>query len=741
MASNVKNTGAAGELYIEANVIGIEPWNNRSLISYAFYLRERVSSPTTWSGGGISASTTTPSFGLWSGTFGFDWRPSGLQNTLIASGTYWQGHNAEGYGSTIVAGTIGATNTSGAGGPTSVDVFLDLGKFTVVPGQPTNFTVTYVSDTQAKLDWAQSSASNGQPTANRIESRVNGGDWTEVVTIAPTTSATVATAANRKTEYRIAAGNSAGWTGWTYSAASYTTPAAPTNGAAAKNASNDIIVTFTPNVAYAEHTHEVWHGVVAGGVTTWDATALTTLAAGVASYTHTAPNSAQVHVYRIRSKAGTLVSDWNVTNSVQLLAPPNKPTLPALAQFADKASALTISWQHNTVDTTPQKAYEFSYSTNGGTTWSTTGKVTSAVSSRTIAASTYAANTTLTMRVRTWGSATTGGSDGTGASDWSDIKAVTFKTIPVATITSPANGSTVNDATLRVTLGFSQAEAATFVKAQLELLQGATLLETKESTILVGITMSTPVQNGVSYTIRARVQDSNGLWSAWKSNTFNVTYLPPVPPVVAVTYLEAKGYGQIDITVPAPGAGQSAIATLTVTRTINGVTETLVQDYAAAPSLTFLDTIPTIHGTNTYTITAKSALGAQVVIVRDMVTTECRRAFLSKGAGFNNVVVFGGNLSVTDALGVASDTVQAAGRKKPIGLYGVETSMVLKVKSFIFSREGYSTIPELREFLLVPGRTCYRDSSGRRVFGAVAGQVAYKKTDRGDLSFTMTETS
>jgi hypothetical protein len=40
----------------------------------------------------------------------------------------------------------------------------------------------------------------------------------------------------------------------------------------------------------------------------------------------------------------------------------------------------------------------------------------------------------------------------------------------------------------------------------------------------------------------------------------------------------------------------------------------------------------------------------------------------------------------------------------------------------------------------MPGRACYRDSSGRRVFGAVTGSVSYDKPyGRGDLSFTLVE--
>jgi hypothetical protein len=355
--------------------------------------------------------------------------------------------------------------------------------------------------------------------------------------------------------------------------------------------------------------------------------------------------------------------------------------------------------------------------------------------------SAYAVNDVVSVQLRTWGSATTGGSDGTGGSPWSDLVTFRLKTLPVATITEPADGSTLNDATLRVTTGFSQAEGATFVKEELQLLQGIDVLETMSSTISVGVTMNTLVQNGESYTIQARVQDSNGLWSNWASNDFSVEYLAPVPAGIQVTFLPDTGFGQIDLTIPAPVAGQSEASTVAITRNISGVEEIIVSNYPVPSddyALTFLDTTPVVNGTNTYTVTTTSDLGAQSTSTADLVTSECRRAYLSKGSGFASVVVFGGNLSVKETLGVASDTVEAAGRTKPIGLYGTETSVQLKVESFVYTGFG-SSMDQLRALLLAPGQACYRDASGRRVFGAVKGGVSYKKADRGDLSFTLTE--
>lgn len=740
------NTGTSSVLRLEVAEASYDRNANTSVVAYNLWLLERGGSNQAWNGGspGVPYEVSWHNVESWaSGTFGFDFRPGGFQNVLIVSSSRTVGHAADGSRGLTIRGYIGYTGSSTAGGPTDVYQDLWLTQLTLQAVAPSNVTATRVSDTQVDLTWTNGNGDPRRPTVlNAIQKRVNGGEWVTVASMNATTAASVAVAANEKSEFRLMAYNDQGWVGYGYPPNPvYTTPAAPSNVTATKDAALDITIAFAENVGYEEYVHQIQHGVDVGGVITWDAGNLAQLASGVLSYKHVAPNAGQRHVYRVRAAVGALNSAWVQSPVVQLLTAPSKPTIPAQPAFANRAAVFRLPWVHNPIDSTPQTKFQVRRSTDGGTTWTTGAKTTSTNQYFDFAANTFAANATVQFQVRTKGAYDSGSDGDASYSPWSDAAVVTFKSLPTATVPVPANGSTINESTIRANVGFAQAEGATFVKAQLELLQGATLLETLESAIQVGITFSTPAQNGLSYTVRARVQDSNGLWSAWASTTFNVTYLAPVPAVATTGYLPDTGYGQINLTIAAPGGGQAAAATVTIDRTINGVTENLVTNYPASSVMTFLDTTPTIHGTNTYTITTRSALGAQSTTTVDLVTTECRRAYLSKGAGFNNVVVFGANLEVSEALGVASDTIQAAGRTKPIGLYGVETTVQLKVKSFIFEREGFSTIDQIRSILLVPGKACYRDSSGRRIFGSVKGGVSYKKSTRGDLSFTLTETS
>jgi hypothetical protein len=732
------NTGSSGLIRVDVSNSGGDVGNNRSLVSWAFYLIERAVNNSTF--GSATASVDWIGQGqLWSGSFSFDWRGAGQQVTTIAAGNFAINHNPDGTGSVTIGGNMNATGTGGAGGPASVAQGINLTKLSSAPGTPTGVAAARVTDTQINLTWAQSSPSNGQPDSNQIDRSVNGGAFERILDIAATNSASISAAANQKLIYRVSAWN--GYVGSSGTSAPstpiYTTPAAPSNVVSTKSANLDIWTQFVSNVAYSEHEHEIWHGVVGVG---WDAAPLATLPAGTLGYNHVAPSASQVHVYMVRSKAAGLYSTYTEGNSVQLLVAPNKPTVPAMPAVADKTQAVQYSWIHNSVDTSPQRKYEMSLSSDGGVSWSSQGVITTPTALYTLPGNTFPANTNLQSRVRTWGSATTGGAEGTGASPWSDTRTLTFKTVPTATVTVPANGSVLNDSTVRVTVGFAQPEGAIFVQAIVQLYQGATLLYEGASSIQSGITIPRTLANGQNYTVQARVQDSNGLWSAWGTSTFSVTYLQPVPAGVTVSYLPETGFGQLNLTIPAPGAGQSAATKVTITRKINGVEEVVVRDYPTTAAMTFLDTTPTIHGTNLYTVTTTSALGSQVSTTATLVTAELRRAFLSKGPGFDVVGVFGANLSVDESLSVASDTVEAAGRTKPIGLYGVETSVKLKVSSFLYEGFG-SDVDKMRSVLLVPGKACYRDASGRRVFGTAEGSVSYKRVPRGDLSFTIVETS
>lgn len=740
------NTGSNAILRVNAWLAGGSDAGNYSDVGWELWLIERTAGTFGYNGGNppIPANVSVNGGQVWSGGFGFDFRPGGQQSVLIAAGSTRVWHNADGSSpGCTVTGYMGATGTSTAGGPASVAQGVDLPTRKVTPGTPTGVTATRVSDSQISLSWSQSSASNGQPVSNQVYRSINGGPYEKILDVAATNSLTVAASANQKLRYRVQAWNAAGFSGLSAeSAPVYTTPGAPSGVGAFKDTSLNIDVSFTENVDYAEYEHEVWHGTVAGGVTTWDGAPAVTLATGVLSWEHVAPNPAQVHKYRVRAKAGTLLSTYAESPAVQLLAAPNAPGLAELAPYSDKAAVLQIPWTHNPVDSTAQTAYEVEYSTNGGSSWSSTGKVASTVQSRTFPASTWAADVTVQFRVRTWGQANTGGSDGTGASPWSAVRSTTFKTRPSASIVSPANSSVVTQSTVTVVLGFSQLEGATFVDATITLLEGGNPLEVLPTSNLAGTLLATRVQNGGTYTVEAVVRDSNGLSSTAASSTFTVDYLDPVPAQVVTTYLEDSGFVQLGLVIPAPSGSEAAAVLVKIERTINGSTETVLEPYPVSTPMTILDTTPTVNGTNAYVVTTISADGSELGVPVDVVTAEGKRAFLSKGPGFAEVVSFGYSMRLQADPRVDQRLVKAAGRSRPIGLYGTAGDLVVSGSALLYPDGGLGSTPDaIERLLLMPGRACYRDPSGRRVFGQVEGSVSRDNAAISGLTFSIAETS
>lgn len=738
MATWTQGTGTGGQLQLNVVEESADAGSNTSQVHVSALIYTPAGSfhsnadLTVSLTGGISWST-----GSWSFTSAGGWH-------TLYDGVVTVGHNADGTGSFGVTFTLNsATSTSGVGGPAAVGGTIGLTTLTVLPGVPTGVTAVRASDAQMNLSWTNHYPSNGVPTTTALAQSVNGAALQQVITTGNVSSAALATVPNRKTSYAVQQANGAGASGWSaLSAPVWTTPAAPTSCAASKQPDGSVLVSWANNVAYAEYGTEVWHGVVAGGVTTWDAAPLATAASGATSYSHTGPSLTEIHVYQVRAvttSGAALYSTYAASNSVQLAAPPNAPTVATLPQYADKTKALAVNWTHNPVDSTAQTAYELSRSTDGGTTWTTTGKTASAAASFTVAGSTYSANAAVMFRVRTWGQANAGGSDGTGASPWSVPQTVTFKTAPTLTITSPTSGTGLAQAHTSVDLAFTQAEGATFVSGTVTLLQGATILETVNTSTAAGIPLATRLNDGGTYTLDATVTDSNGLTASAAPVTFAVNYADPSPATVTATYVPESGVAQLALAFPPPTGSQVEAATFTITRTINGQTEMVVNRQAIAGALTMIDTTPTINGTNTYSVTTYSADGAaSIPVTTDMVTAEGRWAFLSTGDGFATIVKFYGNLSVASAPSRDAALVVAAGRSRPIALFGESATLDVSATATVLADEG-STYEDIETFLLTARRVCFRDPTGRRVLGAASGSLANRTPYAADLSLKVSE--
>lgn len=620
---------------------------------------------------------------------------------------------------------------------------LTLPTLTVAPGTPTGVALARNSDTLVTLSWTNTGASNGQATQNLVQKRVNGGAWTTVAEISAAGSLSFAVSANQRVEARVRASNSAGNSSYATSGAVYTSPAAPTAVTATKTGS-DIVVAWTPHVAFTQHTHVVEHSSSDDGGSTWSAySALTSsVAAGTSSYTHTSPNAAHLHRYRVRARnaaSPNLTSSYASSNTVQLLAAPAKPTIPTVAPYQDKAADFVFAWVHNPIDTTAQTKYQVRHSLDGGDTWTTGSKTASTAPEHTFAGSTFSADDEVTIQVRTKGDYDSGGDGDASYSPWSDPVSVTFKTRPVATIETPADESTWEQAALTVDLGFTSAESGSFVNGTIKLYLDAVLVEELSTTSLDSTVLATRVADGETYTLKATVLDSWGLLSDEVEAEFEVDYTEPVAAGVTIVYHPDSGVAQINLTIPEPGAGEEEAVAVTITRTIGDATETVADEYpVAGAELTILDTTPTIHGENTYTVTTLSADGAAVSVEESLTTDEGLLAFLSTGPGFSTIISFFGNLRTGSDPDREKELKKMAGRTRPIALFGPVSTLDVRGSATLVDDEG-STYEEIEEFLLTAGLVCYRDPTGRRVFGALRGSLSDRQFDTAEFSYTVSE--
>jgi len=121
-----------------------------------------------------------------------------------------------------------------------------------------------------------------------------------------------------------------------------------------------------------------------------------------------------------------------------------------------------------------------------------------------------------------------------------------------------------------------------------------------------------------------------------------------------------------------------------------------------------------------------------------MVTTEDSWAFVSTGAGFADIINFRSNLAVNAEPVRESTVVQAAGRTSPIALFGTGETLEISGSATIFPDFG-SSPKEVEQFIRVAGIVCYRDATGRRMFGRFTGSVGTSSPLESDLDFTVLE--
>jgi len=554
----------------------------------------------------------------------------------------------------------GASNVISTNGSVSIPPGL--------PAAPTGVTATRVSDTQHTVSWTRNATTTAPYSSQRVQRSTDGGSWATVLDVSTYYTTTgshswsdMTTSADHSYRYRVIANNSTGSATSAESATVYTTPAAPGTPSAVKSGAN-IVLSFS-NTAR----HDVGIKVYAsqdGGAFALLATVAT---ANLTGYTHTAPSSSVTWAYKVATYNGSLISAQSAaSNTVQLLAAPNAPTNLGPTTVRDATENVTLTWQHNPVDTTGQAAFQVQHRAAGAGTWTTETAVTSATSSWVLTGGTYANPTTVEWQVRTKGAHA-------DYSPWSATASLPSSARPTGTISSPADASVVATSELTVSWAYYDAESKAQVAWQVDLLDN--LGAVVESLPGVGAgttaTLEATLSDGFAGSARLVVQDADGMWSLGDTNAFTVAYAVPPTPVVVATWDPDTATVGLAITVTDPPTAPEVAAThVNVYRSLDGGAFVLIAE-AVPLNTSVTDYSPTVAGTNDYYAVAVSALPSTAQSATVTVTTpeagDRASLWLSAGPGFSVVCRAVTNISIVSRTGKASKVLHRfAGRDKRV---------------------------------------------------------------------------
>ena len=362
-------------------------------------------------------------------------------SVLRKTDTYVYTYSGSSYGSSPGTRTFGASLSGAFNGATpsnSVTKAIPARPYGA-PATPTNVNTTRVSESSAKTTWTNRDTA-GEPW-DRVRIQVDGAAndvWNGDVgtTSGSGTSFTdTGLSSNAAYKWRVRSENSVGDSAWVEGDVIYTTPATPTNAVRTGANGANQVVTWDNNVnSTNDHRYNVERSINGG--------AWTNISGDLARYTETytdtypATHPSDRFKYRVRARTwggaqGVLYSGYSneTTETSGVTTPPDAPTnlSPSGNTVINPNFAKTFSWQHHPTDTSAQSGFQIRWREVGAGSWTERTKVVSGTASTSLASATFPDNKDLEWQVRTWGGATTGGSDGTGASPYS--ASALFKTV------------------------------------------------------------------------------------------------------------------------------------------------------------------------------------------------------------------------------------------------------------------------------------------------------------------------
>lgn len=229
------------------------------------------------------------------------------------------------------------------------------------------------------------------------------------------------------------------------------------------------------------------------------------------------------------------------------------------------------------------------------------------------------------------------------------------------------------------------------------------------------VTVGVDLLNGGVYTIAIQVKDSGGIFSAFASKTFSVSYTPPAKPILSV---ESKGhYVGVMIENPEPTGTEPAYIGNDLYRRVKGQTEWMrianglndaYQDHAVVSEKVYEYKVRAngANETNNESEVVSASVkfvGVFIHSVQDAEATSHHYKFDGSGR---------------DSTKQAEHAFrQFAGRKKPTVEYGETLGYSVSASVQVLKEDDGAEL--LERFVVNMETICYRDGRGRLLFGVI----------------------
>lgn len=542
-------------------------------------------------------------------------------------------------GSYTVAGYADMADGKGRARPGNMSVTVPPN----APAAPDTPTITRVSDTNQTVSWTRRATAAAPYSSQQVQRREYSGSswsgWTGISTLSTNYSNSgshsitdTSSVANKQYEYRVKAANGSGERYSGVSGSVFTTPASPTSIVAEKQASGSISLTLVQSVPHPSNQTTLEYSMDSGA--TWDP--LTTLSPGEVSYLWVSPPPGASVVFRGSVEVDSpgsvgdgLVSDWKLSNVVPLTAPPNPPSnlSPNGVAFNADEDRLMM-WNHNSVDSSSQTAYELRIRVSGSSSWVVeTGKVASNVTSYLLTQGTLANGASFQWQTRTWGAHE-------DPSSWSPLATFSASAPPSVSIISP--DTTLEAAKVLVSWTFHDPEgsAQSMWEAQLSL-QGSVLETRSGSGATSSVQFNTRLTDATEYQVVVRGRDGVALWSPWDQRTFVTDF--PLPPTPELTLSWNTIMGSVSASVVNPEGVPEVISNEIFRSLDEGQTWTLVEE-APVNGMGFDPEVPLGLSSVLYKVISWTSLPSSSESEVESISTVGTIGYWSVGAMFEHVL-------------------------------------------------------------------------------------------------------